>query len=150
MILQGSFVFLWTNMLCVWQLQFYRCSIWILLIILTTEYEKWFNESIMVIGSYNFNRWWRPWVPQNLITSDVWSQITTWNLLFLRILISFNNYAVAWVWFCQNVPLFFFLIKNCILLFSYDLIFYFHLGCPWGHQDKLCWISYQTHILWVS
>lgn len=25
-----------------------------------------------------------------------------------------------------------------------------HSGCPWGNQDKLCWISYQKDVLWVS
>lgn len=23
------------------------------------------------------------------------------------------------------------------------------LGCSWGYQNQLCWISYSSHILWI-
>lgn len=26
----------------------------------------------------------------------------------------------------------------------------FVVGCSWGNQNQLCWISYSTNILWVS
>ena len=143
-------VFLWTNILCVWQ--FYQCSIWIFLIILITEYEKWFNESIMVFYwqlqlqslmetlSATEPHYIRCVKPNNVLKPAIFENSNIIQQLRCGVSMILSK--------CTFV--FFFLIKTSILLFSYDLNFFCHLGCSWGHQDKLCWISYQTHILWVS
>lgn len=98
--------------------------------------------------SYNFNLWWKPWTQHNHITSDVWSQITSSNLLFSRTSMLSNNCAVEYVptyynWFLFPLEVLHNILPFCFVAFT-------HVGCSRSNQDQLCWISNSKNILWIS